>query len=125
MRTFSRSVPFRFLTFALAALLVTAAPFAASSRRELVVRQEVILDGQPIPAGSYELKWKDGGAPDQLEVTVHRGTKTVVRASGKRVQLDRPSDNDSLVYQTAEDGSSNLVEIRFAGSRMAIAVSQS
>jgi len=119
-----RRSPFRPVAFALAAVLVTAAPLAASSRRELVVRQEIVLDGQPIPAGSYDLKWKDSGDPGQVHVTVHRGTKVVVQASGKRVQLDRPSDNDSLVYATGEDGSSNLVEIRFAGSRTAIEVSQ-
>jgi hypothetical protein len=109
----------------LATLLVTAAPFAASTRRDLVVRDEVVVDGQPIPAGNYALKWKENGANGQYDVTVHRGTKVVVQASGRTIQLDQPSDNDSLVYQKGEDGSSNLVEIRFAGSKTAIEVSQS
>lgn len=110
--------------FALAMLLTTAAPFAAT-RRDLVVRQEVVVDGQPIPAGTYALRWKGTGTPGELDVTVHRGTKVVVKASGKEIKLDQPSLNDSLVYQIGEDGSSNLVEIRFAGSKTAIGVAQS
>jgi len=111
------------IALVLAAFLVTAATLAASSR-DLVVRDTIVLDGQPVPAGSYALKWKESGNPGQVDVSLHRGTKVVVKASGKRIQLDRPSDNDSLVYATGEDGSSNLVEIRFAGSRTAIEVSQ-
>ena len=121
----SRISVVRATAFVLAALLVTAAPFAASSRRDLTVRDEIVVDGQPVPKGSYALKWKENGTEGRYAVTVHRGTKVVVQATGRTIQLDQPSTNDSFIYEKGEDGSSNLVEIRFAGSKTAIEVEQS
>src|SRR5262245_6238031 len=113
----------RSIVLALAFVLMTAAALAAT-RRDLVAHQEVVVDGQPLPAGSYSLKWKET-TPGQFDVTVQRGTKVVVKTSGKEIQLDRPAINDAYVYATAEDGSSNLVEIHFAGSQKAIEVTTS
>jgi hypothetical protein len=101
-------------------LFAPALVFAAGDR-ELKVEDATVLEGTSIPPGQYTLRWK-GNGPGEYEVTVEARKKVVARATGTRVDLEKPSPYEALIYREAEDGSRHLVEIRFAGESEAIRI---
>src|SRR5512145_1059568 len=108
----------RAATLIAAALLSTALP-ALAANREVTLRQEVKLQGNVIPAGVYTLRWKDDGGSG-VEVTVLSGRNVVARATGSKVELDKASPHDAVVFHLDENGARELSRILSAGRRDAI-----
>ena len=105
-----------------AALILTALPLFARSTREIRIESGTVLEGQPLPTGSYSLSWKPNGRTDEVEVAILDGKKVVASATARFVDRDARSDYDTIVYRRGVTGTHEIVEIRFAGKRQVIRV---
>ena len=112
-------------TWAVAAALIFATlPLFARSGRELRIGSDAVLQGQLLPIGSYRLSWKPNGRPDEVELAILDGKKVVASATAKWVDRATRSDYDSIVYRSGPKGTQTIVEIRFAGKRQVMRVTE-
>jgi hypothetical protein len=90
----------------------------ANNEKTLPFRTEVILNGNKLPAGFYEVSWVSHSP--EATVTFVRAGKVVATAMGKWVDRGEEYKADALVYSNNADGSHTLLEIRFAGRKQAL-----
>jgi len=102
----------------LAVLLATSA--FALNKGSLQIRDAVEVNGQQLAPGSYQVRWEGTGA--NVEVSFMQGKKEVAKASAKVIALDNPSNYDSAVIDHAS-GKASVCEVRFAGKKVALAIS--
>jgi len=110
----------KFVVLGLAVLMATAA--FASNKGSLHVDEAVVVNGQQIPAGDYQLRW-EGNGPN-VELAFMQGRKEVAKTSAKVIELDQKPNFDSTVIDHS-DGKATVSEIRFAGKKSALAISGS
>jgi ribosomal protein S4 len=103
-------------------LLVVPAAFAASASHQLTLNKNVAVNGKEIKSGDYKLKWD--GTGDNVDVSFTRGKQVLATSPAHVVALDRPSDQDTLVYHDNADGTRSLTEIRFGGKKFAIVLGE-
>jgi len=95
-------------------LLATGIPAAAKNSRTINVDHAIVLQGKNLPAGQYKVEWQTHSP--EATVNLSRDRKLVVTTEGRIEQRDKTNYCDSVVYDTAPDGSMTLREIRFARS---------
>jgi GH43 family beta-xylosidase len=97
--------------------LLSAAAFGKGSRT-INLRVAASLDGTQIEAGQYELSWEEHSP--QATVTLSRGKNTVVTAQGRLEERKVKYDSNTMVLDTASNGSQIIREFRPAGTNKAI-----
>ncbi len=103
----------------LSMVLVLASGIPASAQsskgaRTVSFLHGFVLNGTTIPAGKCSVRWQTHSP--EATVDFVRGHQVVLSTEGKVEQRSKSYDRDSVVYNTASDGTMSLVEIRFAYS---------
>jgi hypothetical protein len=116
------SVQMKFGAATLTTLILLAASMPALAKknppRPFQLRQEVVLNGAQVPAGTYELSWETQGS--KVQVTLRKEGKFVAIADGALVKSGRKYNEDEALLRVNSDGSKSLIEIRIAGADKAI-----
>ena len=100
------------------AVLLASSAFA-SNKGTLQAHETLVVNGQQLAAGQYQLRWD--GAGSNVEVSFMRGRKEVAKASARVVTLDRASDYDAAIVDHSS-GKAIVTEVRFAGKKYALAL---
>jgi hypothetical protein len=100
------------------AVLLASSAFA-SNKGTLEVRETLVVNGQQLAPGEYQVRWD--GAGSNVEVSFLQGKKEVAKASAKVVELDKASAYDAAVIDHAS-GKAAISEVRFAGKKFALAI---
>jgi hypothetical protein len=99
-------------TFVLVAAFTSSA-FAGSGTFTIV--EDTQLHGKELKAGNYTVKWNDSG-----EARILQGNKEIMTAQGRfEEKVDRSSYN-GVVKKVDADGTSRVLELRFAGKKKAL-----
>jgi hypothetical protein len=106
------------LSLMLALVSMIAFPaFGQSVTRTLVFSRQAKLGDQAISEGKYTIAFdekKDG------ELTLLRGSKEILKANYKVVELDKAAADSVVVFTAAGDGSYKVRRIEFKGSKAAL-----
>jgi hypothetical protein len=122
-------------------LLTSGIPALAKDSRNVTFSHDVVVNGTSLPAGQYSVRWKNHSSGTTIEFVKHHkvvlstegGFEERLKRSGRNVvfnkagSLDEPAnayDRDSVVYNTASDGTMSLVEIRLAYSNKVLVFNQ-
>jgi hypothetical protein len=97
-----------------ALLLACGIPGLAKNSRTVALNRDAVLSGKTLPAGTYVVQW-EAHSP-QAVVEFAQRHKVVLSTEGKIEDRGKKYDSNTVVYDTAADGSSSISEIRFAGS---------
>jgi len=98
-----------------AALLMAASiPAVAKDGRRVQLLRDVTLSGTTLPAGQYIVRWQTHSPEATVEFA--HGHKVVLSTEGRVEDRGKKYDSDTVVYDTAADGTMTIREIRFAGS---------
>jgi len=100
------------------AVLLASSAFA-SNKGTLQAHETLVVNGQQLATGEYQLRWD--GAGSNVEVSFMQGRKEVAKASAKVVALDRASDYDAAIVDHSS-GKAIVTEVRFAGKKYALAL---
>lgn len=101
------------------ALLLATSGFAAN-KGSLQVDNPVTVNGKPLAAGEYTVKW-DGSGPD-VQLNIMRGKSVVATVPARMLDLEQAPGRDSVVTSVNSDGHKSLNEIRFSGKKYSFAV---
>jgi hypothetical protein len=102
------------------ALALAATPLLAVDTREVNFSQDILIGGQAIQKGWYDLQWKDKGG-GAVEVRVIRGGKVLATATGRIIETSSRPESDRVLYKT-EGGKRTLAEIHTAGSTQVVKI---
>jgi len=122
-------------------LLASSIPALAKNSRTVTFSHDVVLNGTTLPAGQYTVRWKTHSSGATIEfvqrhkvvLTTDGGFVEHSKGYGRNVAVNTASslddhtiahDRDSVVYNTASDGTMSLVEIRFAYSNKVLVFDQ-
>ena len=102
--------------------LTLAAGISASAKeaRTIDFEHAVVLQGKKVPVGWYKVEWQTHSP--EATVQFSHGRKLVATTGGRVELRDKPATCDSVLYETAPDGSMTLLEIRFAGSNKVLVI---
>lgn len=111
-------------TSILSAVLLFACgiPALAKNSRTVVLTHDAVLSGKTLPAGNYVVQW-DAHSP-QAAVEFARGHKVVLSIEGRLEDRGKKYNSTMVVYDTASDGSTTIIEIRFEGSSEVLVFNQ-
>jgi hypothetical protein len=101
------------------ALLLATSVFAAN-KGSLQVDNPVTVNGKPLAAGEYTVKWE--GAGPNVELNIMKGRNVVATVPARMLDLEQSPNRDSIITSTNSDGHKSLNEIRFSGKKYALAV---
>jgi hypothetical protein len=112
------------------ALLLATAIFAADKNKgSLRIPEQVSVNGQALPAGTYTVEWmaetytvKLGDSDLNLELRILQGKTIVATVPARMIGLQRSDSWDSVVERKNQDGSRSLLEIHFSGKKYAFAL---
>ena len=104
-----------------ATLVLLAGTVWAANKGSLQLLHTTSVAGTKLASGDYTVQWEGNG--DQVELKIYQGKKQVATTSGHMVELTSPSPYSSAIVSTDSSGAVSLSEIRFAGKKMAIAIS--
>jgi hypothetical protein len=105
-----------------ALLLASALPGFAKDSRAVTLTHNVVLSGTTLSAGQYVVRWEARSPGASVEFA--RGHKVVLSTEGRFEDRGKKYDYDSVVYDTAADGTMTISEIRFAGSSQVLVFNQ-
>lgn len=106
-----------------AAGLLTCGAASAKDSHRITLFDPMQLNGTTLPAGKYKVTWEQQNP--EATVTFTSGKKIIATAKGKIVEREKSADFSGVVSNTNPDGTKNLVEIRFGGSKEAVVFDQS
>lgn len=86
--------------------------------RPFRLRDEVILNGAQVPAGTYELTWETHSST--ARVTLWKDGEFVATAPGAWVKNGVKYTEDQALLRVNSDGTKSLIEIRIAGAARTI-----
>ena len=95
-------------------LLAAGIPAAAKNSRKINIGHAVVLQGKNLPAGRYKVEWQTHSP--EATVQFLRKRQLVVSTEGRVERRAKKYEQNSVVYDTAPDGSLFIIEIRFANS---------
>ncbi len=101
------------------ALLLATSGFAAN-KGSLQVDNPVTVNGKPLAAGEYTVKW-DGAGPN-VELNIMKGKNVVATVPARMVDLEQSPVRDSIITSVNSEGHKSVNEIRFSGKKYALAV---
>src|SRR5262245_17690515 len=104
------------------AVVVSAITPALSGDRDVFVSQTASLNGTEVPRGTYRLSWKKNGAEDQVKVSLFQGMALVATAEGRVVDGATENAVDSVVYKVGDNGTREIVGVRFGGKNREIQI---
>lgn len=103
---------------ALAVVAATSA-FAGTNKGTLHLSEDAQINGQSVPAGTYQLRWEGTGS--NVELSVMNGKQVVAKTPARVVEAKDAYSYDSTLVDRS--GSSRQVkEVRFAGKKYALVV---
>lgn len=104
------------LVLALAVVTATSA-FAGGSKGTLHLSEAAQINGQTVPAGTYQLRWEGTGS--NVELSVLQGKQVVTKAQARVVESKQAYAYDStLVDRTGS--AAQVKEVRFGGKKFAL-----
>ena len=105
-----------------ALLLASGIPGLAKNSRTVALTRDLVLSATTLPAGQYVVRWE----AQSLRATVEfaRDKRVVLSTQGRIEDRGKKYHSNTVVYQTASDGTSTLSEIRFAGSSEVLVFNQ-
>jgi hypothetical protein len=84
---------------------------------------DLVLKGISLPGGQYTVRWETNSSGATIEFVQHH--KVVLSTErGFEERSKGYNRHDSVVYNTASDGTISLVEIRFAYSNKVLVFNQ-
>jgi hypothetical protein len=101
------------------ALLLATSGFAAN-KGSLQVDNPVTINGKPLAAGEYTVKW-DGAGPN-VELNILKGKNVVATVPARMLDLEQSPVRDSIITSVNSEGHKSVNEIRFSGKKYAFAV---
>jgi hypothetical protein len=101
------------------ALLLATSGFAAN-KGSLQVDNPVTINGKPLAAGEYTVKW-DGAGPN-VELNIMKGKNVVATVPARMLDLEQSPVRDSIITTVNSEGHKSVNEIRFSGKKYAFAV---
>ena len=101
------------------ALLLATSGFAAN-KGSLQVDNPVTINGKPLAAGEYTVKW-DGAGPN-VELNIMKGKNVVATVPARMLDLEQSPVRDSIITSVNSEGHKSVSEIRFSGKKYAFAV---
>ena len=101
------------------ALLLATSGFAAN-KGSLRVDNPVTINGKPLAAGEYTVKW-DGAGPN-VELNIMKGKNVVATVPARMLDLEQSPVRDSIITSVNSEGHKSVNEIRFSGKKYAFAV---
>lgn len=106
----------RFGTLALSMVLVLGAGVKgfAKNQRTVAFTSVVVINGTKLPAGRYAIRWEAHSRQPTVEFA--RSKKIVLSTGGTLEDRGKNYPSDSVLFDTASEGSSTVREIRFEGS---------
>ena len=108
----------RALISGLALMALLGAIVFAKGSGTINLRHAASLDGTQLEAGQYELSWEEHSP--QATVTLSRGKNVVVTAQGRLEERKVKYDLNTMVFETAPNGSQIIREFRLAGTKKAV-----
>ena len=105
-----------------ALLLASGIPALAKHSATVTLYRDLVLNGTSLPAGKYTVQWQTHSPEATVEIVRHH--QVVLSTEGRVEERSKGYDHDAVVYNTAEDGTKSLVEIRFAGSSNVLVFNQ-
>jgi len=124
-----RSMISKSLMLGVALLLATSAFAANKNKGSLQITEQVSVNGQALPAGTYTVKWvaetytiKLGDSGLDVNLSILRGNIVVATMPARMIGLQRSDSRDSVVERKNQDGSRSLLEIHFGGKKYAFAL---
>lgn len=112
----------RFTPVLAVCLMASVSAFAKNSR-SLKLAYPASLSGTQIAAGQYKLVW-DLHGPDAT-VMLMKNKSVVATTRGKWVDGGTQYRSDAVIYTTGPNGERSITEIRFAGMKQALVLSDS
>jgi len=112
----------RFTPVLAVCLMASVSAFAKNSR-SLKLAYPASLSGTQIAAGQYKLVWDLHGA--DAKVTLMKNKSVVATTRGKWVDGRTQYRSDAVIYTTGPNGERSITEIRFAGMKQALVLSDS
>lgn len=109
---------FRRGAFAMAVLVAVSGSALAKNTRTVSFGHDAKLNGTMIPAGSYEVSWQTHSP--EATVTIANAKRVVVSTNGRWEARSIKYESNAVVYDTNDDGSRSIIEIRFAGLKGAL-----
>ena len=97
----------------LALLLASGIPSLAKDSRHVTLPHDAVLGGTSLPAGQYVVRWEVHSP--RASVEFERGHKVVLSTECKFEDRGKKYPSNSVLYDTASDGTMAISEIRFAG----------
>ena len=112
------------------ALLLATAIFAADKNKgSLQILEQVSVNGQALPAGTYTVEWttetytvKLGDSDLNVDLRILQGKTVVATVPARMIGLQRSDSWGSVVERKNQDGSRSLLEIHFGGKKYAFAL---
>jgi len=95
-------------------LLAAGIPAFAKNSGAVTLLHDASLHGKTLRAGSYAVEWKTHSP--QATVQFSQRFKVSLFAEGRVERRAKKYEQNSVVYDTAPDGSLFIIEIRFANS---------
>lgn len=103
------------------AVLLAASAFA-ESKGALQLSDKVMVNGQPLAAGQYSVRWNGDGP--KVELSIVKNNKVVATVPARFVTLPEAPINNSAVLSQGADGNKVLTQVRFGGKRQALAIGE-
>ena len=125
----TRSMISKSLLPAVALLLATAIFAADKNKGSLQIPEQVSVNGQALPAGTYTVEWaaetytvKLGDSDLNVDLRILQGKTVVATVPARMIGLQRSDSWDSVVEGKNQDGSRSLLEFHFGGKKYAFAL---
>jgi hypothetical protein len=103
-------------------ILAVAVPGLAKNSRTVALPSDVVLSGTTLPAGQYVIRWEARSPRARVEFA--RGKKVVLSTQGTFKDRGKRYLSDSVLYDTASNGTVTIREIRFARSSKVLVFEQ-
>jgi len=106
-------------TVAFGLTLLAAIGAFASNKGSFHVNEAVVVNGQELPAGDYQVQWQGSGS--NVELSFMQGKKEFAKVTAQQEELRQaPSDDEAVISHSG--GKATVSEIRFAGKKTAFAI---
>ncbi len=114
---------FKKVSMVVAMLVFASVSALAKNSKTLRIAYDATLNGTRIPAGYYEVTWQTHSP--EATVTLADSKRVVVSTNGRWEARNIKYENNAVVYDTNDDGSRTILEIRFAGLKGALVFGES
>jgi hypothetical protein len=99
-------------------LLMASTSALAKDSRTVKIAHDATLNGTMVPAGFYEVTWQTHSP--EATVTIADSKRVVVSTNGRWDARNVKYQTNAVVYDTNDDGSRTIIEIRFEGLKGAL-----